>query len=70
MSIGVLVGLLHRQIYAGEWCIAGLVLVKDVLIEKAAVFRWPKFVRRHAGQRRREWREVLRLPGVVRIRCR
>ena len=70
MSIGVLVGLLHRQIYAGEWCIAGLVLVKDVLIEKAAVFRRSKVVRRHAGQCRREWREVLRLPGVVRVRCR
>ena len=69
MSIGVLVGLLHRQIYAGERCIAGLILVKDVLIKKAAVFRWSKVIRRHAGQCRWEWREVLRLSGVVRIRC-
>lgn len=38
MSIGVLIGLLHRQIYAGEWCIAGFILTEDVLVEKAVVF--------------------------------
>lgn len=69
MSIGVLVGLLHGQIYASERCIAGLVLIQDVLIEKAVVFRWSKVVWRHARQRRREWRKVMRLPGVIRIRC-
>ena len=48
MSIGVLVGLLHRQVYAGEWSIAGLVLIKDVFIEKTTVFGWSKVVCRHA----------------------
>ena len=68
MSIGVLVGLLHRQIYAREGCIAGLILTEDVFVEKAVVFRGSKLVWHHARQCRWERREVLRLPGVVRIR--
>ena len=70
MGIRVRVGLLHRQIYAREWCIAGLILTENVLVEKAIVFRGSKLVWHHARQCRREWREVLRLPGVVRIRSR
>lgn len=69
MSIGVLVRLLYRQIYAGKRCIAGFILTEDVLVKKAAVFRGSKLIWRHARQCRRERREVLRLPGVVWIRC-
>ena len=69
MSIGVLVGLLKRQIYASEWCIPGLILTEDVLVEKAAVFRRSNLVWGHARQCCWEWREILRLPGVVGIRC-
>lgn len=69
MSIGVLIGLLHRQIYAGEGCITVFILTENVLVEKAAVFGRSKLVWRHARQCRREWWEVLWLPGVVRIRC-
>lgn len=70
MSIGVLVRMLHRQIYAAERCIAGFILTENILVEKAAVFGWSKLVWCHARQRRREWRKVLRLPGGVGIRCR